>query len=1588
MLTGFYLLFAMLISSVWPVDMSTPSYASVLSQSYGGWGIPVAEAAGVNATLGTTTVTFTGWSATEVKMNKTGIFPATVALGRYLVIFGGSAIVPPYIPTSVFLSQYALPTINVLDMTTGKLVLPLMLVHGVPAAASHKVRRHRDPPPAPPKTVFRVPAKLTFPAVGTKNTVQLGLAAYIVGFCTMIPRNVIVEDDDEFHAFLRSVQEVRLYQEEFPPVDDVTMDIRNKSLPEDAMLRFNASCVGSGEDIIYIVGGISLEKMAPLASVSQYNVVTGKFIEAGLLLDDPLVAPGVFEGSSLVFIAGGYRETKERGLLISRMLTVIDPSLVKTNIGTYGHPWQLNWLSPQIMMYNHTLAVMGATNDRSFDQQEVWPDLMSLYGAVETVPIRFPPLRSNAAVFSVTTVDGVTVYLVGGQIPPPDGTGISFDIFTGKMLVDDGHVVVSIIGFHYISLVEDVLEEVEEAAVEMHPTGKWTDMKGEATSLHGFKAHVREEDEEAEIEEEQGEKEVVNLHSPMQEDFQGGSTHSLFSSDNTPTVSPSITPTPPLPPPPAPPTPPPKDLPNNDGHFTVLVNGYEPLWYNFTFNILLSESLAQACPGIVNSSKHVSNTDLDQVSSCLLRLSDSPTCNSVLLDIGNLSHVNTQPYVVDIVDPVTNNISKKKTMAVGPITLVGSLADGILNLTGNGTPYGHPHDSFFFEDSYYHHRRRPRSQPKYDNDTTKVYYEQVFLYVCFSSGAFVLPQCKSGVKETRWDESKAGRKPCTTAFYKALNAERPFVLSPVMKWVPSTTTTMAPSPSPDNKLSYGTIATLVLFTLIVTILVSIGLFHIVRCCRWRKFEKGERQHLLLSNDEDGGDENRGVGRGAALPAHQKQSLLDGKYKVLHRLGRGSFSVVYLVERVVDGQRFALKYVQCADDVDRQEAMRECEVAYTLQGHPNVIRLVDMFMSYRFDTNLHAGGARQQQHSEHQLGSPSGSVMICVDEGSDIYPVPPQRGAVAAATSGERYLSLVMAYHEKGDLGKWIRQQKSEPMIPETTIMSIAFQILTVMQFMHHHDPPIVHRDLKPENILLDSDFACGRRWKARRGRNGGAEPLRIVITDFGLSRVMDKTFCETGVGSLPYVAPECWQRHYSTKVDIWATGCILYAACAKRVESDNVKVMFSECGRPDFKKKLIEELTQVYGYSLALAAFIVYLLEPDPARRPSAEEALRLIRKRRKDAVDVNETTLMVSLYKDDGEDDGEEEEEEEKEDMDNKNNNNDGDDGGAVKNNDDSGDGREKSEGEKREISSENNNNNKSKKGHFSHREQLRDNSSSKRFLTSTAPPHDGSGPQTVEKVAPSTMKTHAPLLKDDAYMSEGSDHAKTEVHGGGGVMAATRVDYDGSMRHTAEAVTSRGAIQTNSLAHHSQPGSHKEYPPQQKQHFFDTSDVLLREDSATRPSHSSSAAVKKKEHRCRKLEKYFESVAEDSEKCEFFVARESPSLIALSLPANLRGPNVLGITGNRNPSPPPTTTLPAETVDASTARNRHEITTTAAAEPSRREVENYSFRNESAEAMPLYACSAEAFPDPPSDGEFPKKNGKNKKNKNKRGGSVVFPP
>ncbi|AAZ11429.1 protein kinase, putative [Trypanosoma brucei brucei TREU927] len=1347
-----------------------------------------------------TTVTFTGWSPSKASLNVTGILPSAVSMGRYVLIVGGTRLVRPFTSAENFVRYYALTTISALDITTETFVTPMMFqdnatfAHDGSGSETFHGRTKGD---------VRVPAKLHFPAVGTSNAVRLGSTVYVIGFCTMLPYGVRPGRGQTINATLRSVQVIRLYQQQFPPVDDLSMDIQHISIPDTATLRFNASCVGNGNGTIYIVGGVSLIDGNPMTSVSQFNTVTGQFVDAGWGLGTSLITPGVVDNSELVFIGGGCRDYRGWPEYNDNVY-VVDPTYFTADVGQFDSEL-LDWLSPQLMIYNRTLAMIAATYRRSFDRLESWVDLSGPGSDATDVMIGFAPLRTNAVIASVPNADGMSLYLIGGQIPPPDGTGISRDLFTGNVHVADGHADVTVQGFNYISVADDATHRQMLGIARSGEGGQIVEAKfskGDTTEVDSI-SHTGQS----------------VLDDPFHDEEQPTANATMHDQ----------------------PTPPPADLPNKDGNWTVHVNGYKPLWYNFTFAILLSEQISTACQGI-NATGEVSGNLTS--STCLLRLSDSPACNSVLLNLGNLSFANTWPYVVNMTDPGKNVSAVVNTVAVGPITLTGSLINGIHNIT---TPY--INTSTTHRDEFVFHPRP--TQRSFGNDTDNVFYEQLFVYVCFSTGAATVQRCNErAVHESSSSMLRAPhvplgamdahQGPCTTGFYRPLNANDPFVLSPVTHWVPD-----PPGPQP---VPPPAVEPLYLVGVAVGCGVSLVLWSASMISYAIRHKHGKEVDVTVvegcfSEDESGDydDENddksrhrRGFGPGAALPVHQKQSLLDGKYRVLRRLGRGGFSVVYLVERVMDGERFALKYVQCADDMDRHEAMRECEVAYTLQGHPNVICLVDMFMSYRFDTHLptsdgvdgRKGAYRRQCRGELLLHDPTRIHRVGSGDESESH-VPSHR-----PQAGERYLSLVMAYHERGDLGMWVRQQKSEPKIPEKTVVSIAFQILTVLQFMHQQKPPIIHRDLKPENILLDSSPAVKRGrnrdrydrvdWSSKNssgriGTGASEETLRIVVTDFGLSRVMDKTFCETGVGSLPYVAPECWQRHYSTKVDIWATGCILYAVCAKRVESDNVKVMFSESNKPDFKKKLLEELTQVYGYSMALAAFIVYLLEPDPARRPSAEEALRFIRRRRKGTDGLTEEAAMVTVYK--------------------------GDDDVASGCSDEEGNGAE---------------------GGIMH------DDSYKQLVAATSEEVSGYGGESRAPVSGQGSDVVCGTLKSTSFSTHRSGATVEVVTPSGGAGEGFGLNSP-----PPKAVESQNMPPITSFSH----GSHADSSQGMRQEHHNTMDV-----PPVARAHKLGSPNGRRSRRLQVLQQYFETVAEEGEQCEFFIARESPSLVATSLNSSKR--------------------------------------------------------------------------------------------------------
>ena len=121
------------------------------------------------------------------------------------------------------------------------------------------------------------------------------------------------------------------------------------------------------------------------------------------------------------------------------------------------------------------------------------------------------------------------------------------------------------------------------------------------------------------------------------------------------------------------------------------------------------------------------------------------------------------------------------------------------------------------------------------------------------------------------------------------------------------------------------------------------------------------------------------------------------------------------------------------------------------------------------------------------------------------------------------VAIIMEFLEGGELRKLIEKEK---VLDEETVKIFIQQIVKGMHYCHQKN--LIHRDLKLENVLLVSH-----------------EEKKIKIIDFGIAGVMNNlTFEDMDIGSLSYMAPECFVNNKNYKVDgrvdVWATGVMMY----------------------------------------------------------------------------------------------------------------------------------------------------------------------------------------------------------------------------------------------------------------------------------------------------------------------------------------------------------------------------------------------------------------------------------------------------------------
>lgn len=140
--------------------------------------------------------------------------------------------------------------------------------------------------------------------------------------------------------------------------------------------------------------------------------------------------------------------------------------------------------------------------------------------------------------------------------------------------------------------------------------------------------------------------------------------------------------------------------------------------------------------------------------------------------------------------------------------------------------------------------------------------------------------------------------------------------------------------------------------------------------------------------------------------------------------------------------------------------------------------------------------------------------------------------------------MVMEYVNGQDLGAFLRASGN---LSLASALPLIRQIADALDYAHAHG--LVHRDIKPSNILLDSASHPGGDSASPAlmvAVGGTTSQMRVVLTDFGIAKVLDArtAMTRTGgvLGTFDYIAPEQIEAspHVDGRADVYALGVMVY----------------------------------------------------------------------------------------------------------------------------------------------------------------------------------------------------------------------------------------------------------------------------------------------------------------------------------------------------------------------------------------------------------------------------------------------------------------
>ena len=163
------------------------------------------------------------------------------------------------------------------------------------------------------------------------------------------------------------------------------------------------------------------------------------------------------------------------------------------------------------------------------------------------------------------------------------------------------------------------------------------------------------------------------------------------------------------------------------------------------------------------------------------------------------------------------------------------------------------------------------------------------------------------------------------------------------------------------------------------------------------------------------------------------SLVDGKYKILNKIGQGGMSVVYLAMNERANKPWAIKEVR-KDGVRNFEVVKQGLIAETEMlkklNHPNLPSIIDVI-------------------------------------------------------DGDGTFLIVMDYIEGRHLESIVKEYGAQS---QEDVIQWAKQLCDVLAYLHSRKPPIIYRDMKPSNVMLKPegkvmliDFGTAREFKENSG---------------------------------------------------------------------------------------------------------------------------------------------------------------------------------------------------------------------------------------------------------------------------------------------------------------------------------------------------------------------------------------------------------------------------------------------------------------------------------------------------------------------------